>query len=185
MGRPRSTGGVRPTARRVRTALFDHLAPRLAGAAVLDLYAGTGALGLEALRRGARAAVFVERDARLAQQIRDQLRAEGWEGQAQVWRGQVAAALRRLAAEGRQFDLILLDPPYSRGFVQQTVDALAAAPLLRPGGRIVAEGHWRDAPHPPARLACVRAVRYGETGLWEFASKEEISGDDGALSGNL
>ncbi len=176
---------MRPTARRVRTALFDHLAPRVGGAVVLDLYAGTGALGLEALRRGARAAVFVERDARLAQQIRDQVRAGGWEGESQVWRGQVAAALRRLTAEGRQFDLIFLDPPYSRGLVQRTVDALAAARLLRPGGRIVAEGHWREAPRPPVPLACVRSVRYGETGLWEFIAKEEIDGDDGALSRNI
>ncbi len=168
-------GGVRPTARRVRDALFNSLGARVQGAEVLDLFAGTGALGREALERGARAVVFVERDGELAQRIRERLRAAGLQGRAEVWRAPVGAALRRLAEEGRRFDLILLDPPYGRGLLGETLEALAGGALLRPGGRVVAEGHWRDAPRLPAGLALVREGRYGETALWECALKGEVA----------
>ena len=168
-------GGVRPTARRVRDALFNSLAARVQGAAVLDLYAGTGALGLEALARGARAVVFVERDAALAHQLREHLRAVGRQAQAEVWRAPVATALRRLSEEGRRFDLILLDPPYGRGLLDLTLEALAGGAVLSPGGRIVAEGHWRDAPRLPDGLALAREARYGETALWEYARRGEAA----------
>lgn len=163
--------GVRPTARRVRDALFNSLGARVAGAVVLDLFAGTGALGREALARGAASVVFVERDPRLAEGIRERLREEGMTERAEVWRAAVAPALRRLAEEGRRFDLILLDPPYGRGRLAETLDALAGGVLLRPDGRIVAEGHWRDAPRLPQGLVLVREGRYGETALWECALK--------------
>ncbi len=165
-------GGVRPTARRVRDALFNSLAARVEGAAVLDLFAGTGALGLEALARGARVVVFVERDATLARRLRDHLRAEDLTAQAEVWRAPVPTALTRLGEEGRRFDLILLDPPYGRGLLDRTLEALAGGEALAPGGRIVAEGHWRDAPRLPDGLALVREARYGETALWEYARRE-------------
>lgn len=164
-------GGVRPTARRVRDALFNSLAARVQEAAVLDLFAGTGALGLEALARGARAVVFVERDATMARRLRDHLRATGLQAQAEVWRAPVATALRRLSEEGRRFDLILLDPPYGRGLLDLTLEALAGGAMLAPGGRIVAEGHWRDAPRLPEGLTLVRETRYGETALWEYARR--------------
>lgn len=193
MGRARQRGGVRPTAHRVRDALFNSLGARVEDAEVLDLYAGTGALGLEALFRGARAVVFVERDPRLVAQIRERVRAEGWQERAQVWRAQVRNALRDLAEGGRRFDLILLDPPYGRGLLQETLDALAAGALLRPGTRLVAEGHWREEPHTPPGFVCVRAARYGETGLWEFAAQQDTGGarteeadrDDGDLPGEF
>ncbi|MGH2452517.1 MAG: 16S rRNA (guanine(966)-N(2))-methyltransferase RsmD [bacterium] len=164
-------GGVRPTVRRVRDALFNSLAARVQEAEVLDLFAGTGGLGLEALERGARSVVFVERDPRLAEGIRDRLRAAGLEARAEVWRASVAAALERLAEEGRRFDLILLDPPYGRGLLAEILETLAGAAVLAPGGRIVAEGHWRDAPRLPPALVLVREGRYGETALWECARR--------------
>lgn len=177
MGRARKPGGVRPTTHRVRDALFNSLGGWVENAEVLDLYAGTGALGLEALSRGARAVVFVERDPRLVSQIRERVRAEGWQARAQVWRAQVQSALRDLAEGGRRFDLILLDPPYGRGLLQETLAALAAGALLRPGTRIIAEGHWREGPRTPPGLVCVRDARYGETGLWEFGVQQESGGD--------
>lgn len=170
MGRARRREGVRPTAQRVREALFHSLGPLVQEAAVLDLYAGTGALGLEALARGARRVVFVERDPRLAARIREKVRREGWGARAQVWRAAVRTALRALEASGERFDLVLLDPPYGRGLLQETLDALAGGALLRPGARVVAEGHWRDEPHPPPGLTCVRTARYGETRIWEYAA---------------
>ncbi len=150
---------------------------------MLDLYAGTGALGLEALSRGARAVVFVDRDPRLASQIRERVRTEGWQERAEVWRAQVRSALRVLAERGRQFDLVLLDPPYSRGLLQETLDALAAGTLLRAGARVVAEGHWREEPRTPPGFVLVRAARYGETGLWEFAAPPGPGGERNRESG--
>lgn len=183
--RPRRAGSLRPTARRVRVALFDRLGARVIDAEVLDLYAGTGALGLEALQRGARAAVFVERDARLAQEIRERLNALGLRERGEVWRATVTTALRRLGAEGRRFDLVLLDPPYGRGLLQETLDALARAGVVRRGGAVVAEGHWRDRASTPPGWDLVRAARYGETGLWEYSVAKEAGRDDGDLSGNI
>lgn len=200
MGADRRRGGVRPTAQRVRDALFNSLGGWVQGADVLDLFAGTGALGLEALSRGARAVVFVDRDPRLASQIRERVRAAGWQERAEVWRAQVRSALRRLAEGGRHFDLVLLDPPYSRGLLQETLDALAAGTLLRGGARVIAEGHWREEPRTPPGFVLVRAARYGETGLWEFAAPpgpargadetgetalEEADRDNGDLSGEF
>ncbi|MDQ7849624.1 MAG: 16S rRNA (guanine(966)-N(2))-methyltransferase RsmD [Armatimonadota bacterium] len=171
MGRVGRRESVRPTAQRVREALFQSLGALLPEAAVLDLYAGTGALGLEALARGARRVVFVERDPRLAARIREHVRREGWTARAQVWRAAVRTALRALEAAGERFDLVLLDPPYGRGLLQETLDALAGGALLTPGARVVAEGHWRDEPHPPPGLTCVRTARYGETRVWEYAAR--------------
>lgn len=188
---------MRPTAQKVRDALFNSLGARVIGAEVLDLYAGTGALGLEALARGARAAVFVERDPRLAESIRKRVQALGFHDRAEVWRAEVHPALRRLSDAHRQFDLILLDPPYDREMLQATLDALAAAPLLRAGTLIVAEGHWRETPRAPEGLVVARESRYGETGLWVFAIRsgepretrtdieEERSRDDGDLPGQF
>src|SRR2546426_11370279 len=113
--RARGSGGVRPTATRVATALFNSLGPRVADARVLDLFAGTGRLGMEALSRGAREAVFVERDPRNAAAIKENLETAGLGPRAQVRRANALTAVGTLASEGRTFDLIILDPPYGRG----------------------------------------------------------------------
>jgi len=182
--RSRRPGDLRPTAGRVRIALFDRLGARVVDAEVLDLYAGTGALGLEALRRGARAAVFVEQDRRRAAAIRERVAALGLREQAEVWQASVASALRRLATAGRRFDLVLLDPPYGQGLLGATLAMLARGKIVRAGGAIVAEGHWRDRAATPSGLVCVRAARYGETGVWEYAVKE-AGRDDGDLPGDV
>src|SRR5262245_9255185 len=98
--------GVRPTADRVREALFARLSD-LDGACVLDLYAGTGALGIEALSRGAARAVFVDRSDASLSALRRNLRTLDLEARARVVRGDVRAALRRLAGEAMRFDLVL------------------------------------------------------------------------------
>ncbi|MBI4276937.1 MAG: 16S rRNA (guanine(966)-N(2))-methyltransferase RsmD [Armatimonadetes bacterium] len=164
---------MRPTSGRVRVALFNVLAARLAGARVLDLYAGTGALGLEALHRGAASAVFVERDPRMAEEIRRSLAGAGLKEAAEVWQRDALSAIGALAAAARRFDLIMLDPPYGRGLVDATLRRLAECDLLTPGGVIAAEGHWRDAPERVAGLVMIREARYGETALWLFEREKE------------
>ncbi|MGE2718829.1 16S rRNA (guanine(966)-N(2))-methyltransferase RsmD [Mycolicibacterium celeriflavum] len=136
----RSGSGTRPTTDRVREALFNVLAARvdLAGAAVLDLYAGSGALGLEALSRGAAEALFVESDRRAATVIADNIAALGVTG-ATVRRGNVAAVLA--ADTPRAVDLVLADPPYdvTVGEVESVLRLLAEHGWARPGTVVVVE----------------------------------------------
>lgn len=169
----RPGAAVRPTSGLVRDALFNSLAARTGGARVLDLFAGTGALGIEALRRGAAVAVFVERDAKMADGIRRRLAGEGFDDQVEIWRKEAHTAVFELGRRGRQFDLILLDPPYGQEWIPRTLHAIAISGALAAGGLIVAEGHWRDRPEAVAGLVCTREARYGETVLWYFSRREE------------
>ncbi len=154
-------GGVRPSADRVREALFARLA--LEGARVLDLYAGSGALGIEALSRGAASAVFVERAPRSLAALRENLAALDLEERSQVRTGDAARAVRRLAAEGARFDLALLDPPYASGEAARALEALRDTGLLAPGATVVIEGSRRHS-LPRVRGFRLRDQRrYGDT----------------------
>ena len=143
--------GVRPTADRVREALFSILG-EIDGLAVLDLFAGTGALGIEALSRGAASCVFVDVDTR---PVRANLEALGID--AEVRRGQALTALR----PGDHYDLVLLDPPYrdAARLGQELTEALP--PVLNPSARVVSES---DRRHPlELGLALSDERRYGDT----------------------
>lgn len=164
-GRPR----VRPTSGRVRDALLNSLAPRLPDSRALDLFAGTGGLGLGLLARGARRVVFVERDAGMVEVIRATLAKEGWAERAEVWRKEALAAVRELGRRGEVFDLIVLDPPYGEGWIPRALRAVGQAQILAPGGLVVAEGHWRDRPPPEPGFTPLREARHGETVLWYYA----------------
>jgi 16S rRNA (guanine966-N2)-methyltransferase len=150
--------GTRPTSDRVREALFSILG-EIAGARVLDLYAGTGALAIEALSRGAGSATLVEsgRSARVA--IRRNLRALGID--AEVAGEDALRFCRRARDAARQYDLIFLDPPYRHGDALGEELTAALEPLLGPGGRAVAESDRRS----PLELALplLDERRYGDT----------------------
>lgn len=153
---------------------------RWAGVAVLDLFAGSGALGIEALSRGAAAAVFVESDRTAATAIRSNLAAARVEGEILV--APAARAIKTLAAAGRRFGGVFLDPPYHRGWVDRTLVALEESGLVEAGGWVVVE-HGRDE-EPAARggtLAHRDTRRYGDTRVTIFhvAEAEECS-DGGA-----
>lgn len=161
-------GDVRPTSGRVRDALWNALAPRAAGARVLDLFAGTGALGIEALSRGAARAVFVERSAEGAAAIRANLNAAGLADRGQVRRANAFTEIGALARAGERFDLVILDPPYGQEAQARALRELAAHDLLAPDGLVAVEGHWRDDPGEPAAWRRIRSGRYGETALWFY-----------------
>jgi pantetheine-phosphate adenylyltransferase len=147
----------------VREALFARLG-ELEGAQALDLFAGSGALGIEALSRGAAHAVFVERAAGAVAVLRGNLAALGLEPVAEVVRGDVPAALRWLAGSGRRFDLVLLDPPYADlDLLARALRALATSGILAPGAVVVAEATRQHALPPIAGLALVDERRYGDT----------------------
>jgi len=165
--------GTRPLADRVKQTLFAILEQDLAGARVLDLFAGSGAAGIEALSRGAASAVFVEKDKDAAATIEANL-ATARLGPARVVRGDVLRFLEG-AVDDPPFDLVIVDPPYAEsGLLGRTLDALGegSAPLT-PAARVVAKHFWRD--RPPERvgmLAVERDRRFGETAL-TFYRREE------------
>lgn len=173
--RGRARSRMRPTQHVVRDALFNSLGVRTDGARVLDLFAGTGSLGLEALRRGASLAVFVERSAHLAGGIRAQLAAEGFAGRAEVWRRDALGAIRELGSAGRRFDIVLADPPYGEDWIPRVLRALVTSDVITPSGVVIAEGHWRDRSEPDPGLICYREGRYGETVLWFYRRVEDAA----------
>ncbi len=152
---------TRPTSDRVREALFAILGP-ITGLEVLDLFAGTGALGLEALSRGAERATFVERDRRAIAALRQNVAALRVADERALVRPREASAfLRDAAARGDAYDLVLLDPPYRDVDRLSPVIDAGLRPLLREGTRVVAETDRRQ----PLRLALPLEDerRYGDT----------------------
>jgi 16S rRNA (guanine(966)-N(2))-methyltransferase RsmD len=154
--------GLRPTSDKLRETLFNILAPRIAGARVLDGFAGTGAIGIEALSRGAAHVTFVDADRRAAALVEQNLAACGVAGGYAVERDDVASVLQR-PGTGERFDVIILDPPYEAPGIDRVL-ALAAA-RLAPGGLIVLERATRREPHVPAPLARARDVKSGDSTL--------------------
>jgi 16S rRNA (guanine(966)-N(2))-methyltransferase RsmD len=160
---------TRPTADQVRIALMDTLGPRLPDARVLDLFAGSGSVGLEALSRGAAHATFVERDPRAVAALDANIRTLGVEPRAVVARGDVARQLGRLATGGRRFEIVFLDPPYGLDLGEQALAALAPGELVAPEGIVIAQ-HFTKRP-PAAEYGMLRAFRtrrFGETTLTFF-----------------
>lgn len=132
-------GQIRPTADRVREAIFNILAPDVDDSLVLDIFAGTGALGIEALSRGAREAVFVEKHLSALQVLRRNLAQCGLNEVSRVLPLGAEKAVPKLAAAGEHFSLIFLDPPYGHGLAAANLLLLSKTNLLAPGGQIVVE----------------------------------------------
>jgi 16S rRNA (guanine966-N2)-methyltransferase len=161
--------GTRPMGDRVKEALFAILEPELRGSRVLDLFAGSGAGGIEAMSRGAAFAIFVERDPGAARIIAENLRRVHVEARAFVVRADAIAYLTGRAGSDGPFDIVLIDPPYAE---PQLIDAALAslvagmATLLSTRAWVVAKHFWRTPPPPVSGLlASVRTRRFGETAL--------------------
>jgi len=156
--------GLRPTPDRVRETLFNWLQFSLAGARCLDLFAGSGALGLEALSRAAREVVFVDEAAAVAESLREEL--ERLDGTA---RGRVlqTTAARYLATPGEPFDVIFLDPPFGQDALAQPIALIEAGGWIKPGGAVYLEsGRQAGAPLLPAGWDLVKSKSAGEVGYY-------------------
>ena len=154
--------GLRPTSDKLRETLFNILAPRMPGARVLDGFAGTGAIGIEALSRGAAHVTFVEADARAVRLIERNLGHCGVTDRYAIIRARFAGAAGRLAAGS--FDLIFLDPPYRAEDMAAVLGA--AAPLVAPDGLVVLEHARRDgAPAEAASIVKTRDILSGDSAL--------------------
>lgn len=154
---------TRPTGARVRQTLFDILAPEVPGSRFLDLCAGGGGVGLEALSRGAGLVVLVDRSAGAVEAIRANAAAlSRLGGEVEVFRQEALAAAAGLAATGRTFDVVFLDPPYESGLYEPLLERVGER-LLAEGGVVVAEHfHKRELPERIGRLVRARSVRIGD-----------------------
>lgn len=162
---------LRPSADRLRETLFDVLTAgnpdALAGTIWLDLYAGTGAVGIEAISRGAAMVYFVENSARVAELVRQNLQSLGVNAGCEVLQQDVARALGRMQTDGVTADFAFLDPPYQREKeYRQALDALAASCLLGPQAIVIAEHHKKFDPGEVfAPLHRYRKLRQGDAAL--------------------
>ena len=157
---------VRPTADRVKESLFNILPRDLSGAWVLDVFAGSGNLSIEALSRGAEHAVLIDASQRAAAMIRQNLRRLGLEAQCEIWIAPAARAMRSLARRHDSFDYIFLDPPYDQRLAPRSLALIAQCLLLRSTGTLVIEHSGREhlnEAYEPLRLHDQR--RYGDTRL--------------------
>jgi len=170
---PRS-GLIRPTCDRVREALFNILGQRIMGSRVLDLFAGTGAIGIEALSRGAAQVLFVDQSPEAGRLIEANLRACIPRPHAAFLPLNLATLshLRPLHAAltpGNHFDLVFMDPPYQKNLAQGVLAMVEKADILAEGALVVVEEHRRvSLPETVASLSLIDHRRYGETGLWFY-----------------
>ena len=164
--------GTRPLLAGIRKSLFDILGPRLPGAAVLDVFAGTGSFGLEALSRGAASAVLVEMDHEAVRWLKESVATLGLGDRARIVPAEAGATLRALAAAGERFGVVMLDPPFAQ---DRAAELLAgAAGVLAPGGIVVLRlPVHRRLPAGADALALVRHNRYGVSGVGFYEREGE------------
>ena len=172
----KAPGGIRPTLDNVRKAIFDILGGSVTGAKVLDLFSGSGALGLEALSRGAESCIFVDNSRVSVKAIKDNLEALGLESTAvaEVVYADSLAAIGRLAKGGARFDFIFIDPPYYKEFAKKSLSLLADCDILAETGVAVIEHSKHDLlSDSSGGLRLFRTARYGDT-LVSFYCKGQI-----------
>jgi len=157
---------TRPLLGRIKKSLFDILGDRVVGARFLDLYAGTGSVGIEALSRGACYVLFVEREARLIRLVRENLRRFRLEKRAKVIKADVlnyGKEGRRISL-GEQFDLIFAGPPYKLNLIKDTLNIIVRLRLLKKDGWVICQHHFKEeVPEREGFLSLFRKERYGKT----------------------
>lgn len=158
--------GTRPTTDKVKEAIFSMIGPYFDGGMVLDLFAGTGGLGIEALSRGMEHAVFVDMDKRSIDVVRENLAGCKLGGSAEVFRNEAERAIKALAKKEAQFDLVFLDPPYRMKTADKLMEEMHALGLLSADAVILVE-HSSEHRYPEefGPFQCRRLALYGETAV--------------------
>jgi 16S rRNA (guanine966-N2)-methyltransferase len=155
---------LRPTSGRVKESIFNILRGRIEGRMVLDLFAGTGSLGIEALSRGAKKVTFVEKGRDALKLIRRNLAQFGLEERSGVLPIDASRAIGILKHRGKTFDLIFMDPPYEKGLIEKTLTELNFHPIYHRDSILVIEHHWRELLSPAIHgWSLIRQRRMGET----------------------
>jgi 16S rRNA (guanine966-N2)-methyltransferase len=161
---------VRPTSGKVKQALFNILADRVADAVFLDLYAGAGGIGIEALSRGARSVVFVDASRDSLNSVKKNLEQTGFDDQAQVVLSKAEAFLKKSSGP---YDIVFLDPPYAEE-MQPLLELISGARILKPDSIVIAE-HFKKQPLPESagNLELYREARYGDTVLAFYKDRRQ------------
>lgn len=163
---------LRPTSDKVKEALFNILSDRIEGAAFLDLYAGTGSVGMDALSRGARNVVFVENNKRHLQYLKKNISSCSFEGKAEIFSVSASDFLKKVKRATRSFDFIFIDPPYASSEVEKILPMLWEGDMIMDRGMVIIEHfHKKTLPEESGNLFFLKKYKYGETVLSFYAKK--------------
>lgn len=155
---------TRPTSDKVKGAVYNIIAAYIEGSNVLDLFAGTGSMGIEALSRGAGSAVFFDRNPLCCRVIRENLEHTKLTEKAAVYNMDYAAGINKMYNDGRKFDIIIMDPPYNKNFIQEALKLLVNNDIIEDDGIIIAEHSVMDRlPESCGRLKVIDTRKYGDT----------------------
>ena len=166
---------VRPTADRVKESVFNIIGSKIIGAEVLDLFAGTGNLGLESWSRGAAAITFIDESKESLRLVSSNIAKCKAEKDCTVLKGSAVNVAERLYQQGKRFDFAFCDPPYSKGWIERIFSILKRSPFLKAGGYLVVERAGDDdLPQLPAGYELVRSEKYGSTKV-DFIYFENLS----------
>lgn len=158
------TYDVRPTADRVKESVFSIIGSKIIGADVLDLFAGTGNLGLESWSRGAASITFIDESKESLRLVSSNIAKCKAENDCTMLKGSAVSVAERLYQQGKRFDFAFCDPPYSKGWIEKIFDVLERSPFLKPGGYLVVERAGKDdLPPLPEKYELVRSEKYGDT----------------------
>lgn len=166
---------VRPTLDRVKENIFNIIGPRIRDAAVLDLFAGSGGLGIEALSRGAKECYFVDNDKRSLDLVRYNLKETGLEKNAVILAKDAESAIQKLCSENKKFDYILIDPPYCQGIVQKILKQLEKYNIMQEEGIVVIEtDRIEKLPDETEYLIKIKDREYSSTRISIFESRNGV-----------
>lgn len=164
---------TRPTTDRIKESLFNIIAMDLYDCAFLDLFSGSGGIGIEALSRGAKKAVFVEKSAKAAAVIEENIKAARVDDRATLLKTDVLAAINMLKNKNEKFNIIFLDPPYSAGLYESVLDAICKTGILNEDGYIICEHDMANELPNVDGLKCYRIKEFGKTTKMSFWTWEE------------
>lgn len=165
---------TRPTTDRIKETLFNIIAFDLPACSFLDLFSGSGAIGIEALSRGAAEAVFVDDAAECQKVITANLQHTKLQDRARLMKTDVFSALDKLAAEERKFDIIFMDPPYESGLYEPVLEKIVRQGLLKKEGYLITERSSQIPLTPPAGMTVLREKAYKTTILTFLCLEEEV-----------
>ena len=161
---------IRPTSDRVKESLFNILGIKIYDCEFLDLFAGTGGIGIEAYSRGASKVVFIDESAKSVQVLRGNLEKLKVLDKVEVYNTDYTSAITKLARDNRKFDFIFIDPPYLKGYAQNSLTHISEQLLLKEDGIVIVEHDMEDAmPEAVGSLKLHRQKKYGKTILSFFA----------------
>ena len=164
---------LRPTSSKVRESIFNIIGALISDSQFVDLYAGTGAVGIEALSRGASTVFFVESDRKRTEQIEKMLKDCGYLSRADIIRGEASAFIAKAVKEGLKFDIVFLDPPYHTGELEYILPQLSGGEMLNDKGIIIAEHlSKKKLPDEIGNFVQKKAYKYGDTMLTLYRKKQ-------------